>query len=651
MSGPSDPIARLEPDEILDWAGKTTFSRGKGYQREGRVTDLVRGPGGSILATVEGTRPYRTGVRYRNGLESSCTCPVGVSCKHAVAVILEYQSLINKQTEIPEPEDEDLLPEDYADLFPDGPDRAEIDTAGWSTAIHGRKKKQERAKSQNLRIQKYLVTLPKEDLIAILEELAGEIPEVRQDLVDRLSVATSDTPALLRSLTADINRISRMEAWSNPWNNESSIPDYSPVRKRMEILLSMKKYDDLLKAGDLLLKKGREQVESSDDEGETAGEIGECMDIVFAALGQSDRPVHERLLFAIRAVLDDEFDLCSGADTFLTRKWPKAAWSLVADELLTSLSAREIPVADTNYHEMYLRDNLTSWIITTLDKAGRAEEATDLARAEAPITASYVRLVRRLIRLGNEDEAALRIREGVEALGRKSPGIVRQLLDIRREMHEKGGDLRSAAGLLAEEFLRDPSFDSFSRLRTAAEKAGVWDVAEGQVVRYLTMGLAPAADRDTPAEIFGIFPISGLIDPGSWKSPRAPFYAILIQRAIADHQPEEAVMWYDRCILEQRKPCGDLYLESRLWEAVKDRFPDRALAYWRGCADRQVQSASPKGYELALTNLEKIRALLLKEGRSDEWEEYVTRLRQEHARKKKFIGMLDGIGNRRRSKS
>ena len=651
MTGPSDPIARLEPDKILDWAGKTTFSRGKGYQREGRVTNLVRGPGGSILASVEGTDCYRTGVRYRNGLESSCTCPVGVSCKHAVAVILEYQSLIDEQTEIPFTGDEGLLPDDYADLFLDGPDRAENETAGGSTAIHGRKIPQGRAGSRNLKIQKYLATLPKVDLIAILEDLAGEIPEVRQDLVDRLSVATSDTAAVVRSLTADINRISRMEAWSDSWNNESSIPDYSPVRKRMEILLSMKKFDDLLQAGELLLKKGREQVESGDDEGETASEIGECMDIVFAALEQSDRPVHERLLFAIRAVLDDEFDMCSGADTFLTRKWPKAAWSLVADELFTSLSARQIPVAETNYHAMYLRDNLTHWIITALDKAGRAGEATDLARSEAPVTASYVRLVRRLIRLGNDDDAATWIRAGVEALGRRSPGIVRQLLDIRRGMHEKGGDLCSAAGLLAEEFLRDPSFDSFSRLRAAAEKAGVWDVTDGHITRYLTTGLAPVAERDTPVEIFGTFPISGLIDPGSWKSPRVPLYAILVQRAIADHRPDEAVMWYDRCIQQQKKPCGDMYLESRLWEAVKDSFPDRALSYWRGCADYQVQSASPKGYELALGNLKKIRTLLLKEDRAGEWEEYILSLRKEHARKKKFIGMLDGIGKTRKGKS
>ena len=263
-SEPSDRLADIYPDELREWAGTTTYTRGKGYQREGRVTDMVRGPGGSILARVEGTDEYTTAVRYRNGLESSCTCPVGSSCKHAVAVVLEYQSLTENHEEIPELAEGDLRWNDYEELFPDESGAFLPDTAPEPvpSLTRGGKKKQKLRESADARLDRYLATLEKDELVGILQTLAGEIPAVRQDLSDRQSVAASDTAAVCRSLTADINRISRMDAWSNSWNNESSIPDYSPVRKRMQILLTTGKYEDLLQAGtlqEILIFSHREQ--------------------------------------------------------------------------------------------------------------------------------------------------------------------------------------------------------------------------------------------------------------------------------------------------------------------------------------------------------------------------------------------------------
>jgi len=75
--------------------------RGRSYQMQGRVRDLVfKDNGALIFARVDGTasRPYRVEIALYppdiDGLpdamfETNCSCPVGTDCKHAVAVLFE----------------------------------------------------------------------------------------------------------------------------------------------------------------------------------------------------------------------------------------------------------------------------------------------------------------------------------------------------------------------------------------------------------------------------------------------------------------------------------------------------------------------------------------------------------------------------------
>ena len=97
----SDPFHDLDWATLEDWAGTKTLSRGRQYQRDGRVHDLVRRANEAIVAWVDGTERYATAVYFDDGLVSECTCPVGDSCKHAVAVVLEYLALCEKKIAVP----------------------------------------------------------------------------------------------------------------------------------------------------------------------------------------------------------------------------------------------------------------------------------------------------------------------------------------------------------------------------------------------------------------------------------------------------------------------------------------------------------------------------------------------------------------------
>ncbi|HET7087560.1 MAG TPA: SWIM zinc finger family protein, partial [Anaerolineae bacterium] len=98
----TDPFEDLTWDDLEDWAGSSVVSRGRSYQRSHHVQDLARTPGGGLIAWVLGTEKYATRVDFgEGGLTSACTCPYWTTCKHAVAVVLEYLESAKRKTEIP----------------------------------------------------------------------------------------------------------------------------------------------------------------------------------------------------------------------------------------------------------------------------------------------------------------------------------------------------------------------------------------------------------------------------------------------------------------------------------------------------------------------------------------------------------------------
>ncbi len=642
----SDPFFDLDWTTLEDWAGTKTLSRGRQYQREGRVHELVRSPNEAIVAWVDGTERYATAVYFDDGIRSICTCPVGSGCKHAVAVILECLALHKDNRSIRDlPADDSrlLLLNDGAEGIPES---SQSGTGSDHPQITGSiaKKRTAKPKKGPLSLRHYLSGLTKEDLIGLLEDLMSVYPEVRQDVSDRKSVAASDAGPVLEALLSDIDSISCEEAWSNSWTGESRIPDYTPVRKRMEILLEMGYPDAVVEAGTILLQNGTAQIEQSeDDDGETAGEIASCMDLVFHALLLSSCPAHERMLFAIHAELDDEYNLCGGAEKFWVEIFPASEWGLVADRLLLQLKKHKVNPGRDAFSSKYHRDRLVGWIVTVLDHAGRDREATDLCVAEVDLTDNYVRLVRRLIRTGSRHEAVTWIKRGIDATGKSLPGIAAELRTIQLELLEKEGDHLHVAGVRAEEFLCDPSYRSYCQLKSSSESAGVWDTVKASVMQYLKQGTFPVLRQDGKKKsplLFWALPPVGLTDQKSWKTPGAPFFEVLIDIAIAERQPDEVIAWYDR-FLEFRHGRGMYYRpDDKVADAVAEQFPDRALDIWREKAERLAEEARPKSYEASVGYLKKIRALMKNQGRDDAWEEYLAKMRGVHARKKRFLEML-----------
>ena len=217
---PLDRFADLSWTDIEAWAGGTIVSRGKKYQRPGRVADLAVTDDGSLIAWLDGSERYATRVAMDEGgqPDSICTCPYERDCKHGVAVVIEYLQQVENNRLVPKAKHNDDRLISLAD-------------AGWDD--------DENVISGDVRqdIDGFLQGKTKAQLIDLIHELAGQYPQMARDLSDRKQVLSGNTEALGTRLRKELRNLGSEPGWQNYWNNEGYTPDYSGIRQKLETLL------------------------------------------------------------------------------------------------------------------------------------------------------------------------------------------------------------------------------------------------------------------------------------------------------------------------------------------------------------------------------------------------------------------------------
>ena len=73
-----------------------------------------------------------------------------------------------------------------------------------------------------------------------------------------------------------------------------------------------------------LVTTGIRQVEESDDEGETAMEIAECMRVIVEALDRSSLDPADKLTWALDALLEYQFEVCEAFAEYLPATSPNS---------------------------------------------------------------------------------------------------------------------------------------------------------------------------------------------------------------------------------------------------------------------------------------------------------------------------------------
>ena len=160
----------------------------------------------------------------------------------------------------------------------------------------------------------------------------------------------------------------------------------------------------------------------------------------------------------------------------------------------------------------------------------------------------------------------------------------------------------------------------------------------GAALNYLETGRLPAGDQDWP------LPETGTVEKPirQGRHRQFPLVSTLIDIAIAEKRPAEALRWYD--FQKAREPRSRVYDENRLADAVVKHDPDRAVSLWKALAERQIALTKPAAYSEAMIYLRKIQKVLDERDAAVQFNGYIRELRGIHARKKRLIEMLNEIG-------
>ncbi|QDU89402.1 hypothetical protein Pla175_27920 [Pirellulimonas nuda] len=552
-----------------------------------------------------------------------------------------------------------------------------------------------------------VVKKPPDELATLVLALVNRFPELRQEFQERILLAEGDAPRLIGEARNELRSVTSEIGWQNHWQHDGHTPDYSRLKHRLERLAELGHADAVVDLGRELLERGMSQVGQSHDEGETGLALAECFPVLFAAVAASSLAPAEKILYAIDACELDQWDYVGQpAATILAARRTRADWSAVADVLVGRLypsspqcgdddaGADDDAVSD-RWTRNYRRDSLSNWLVKALEKAGRQDETLSVFEAEARRTGSYERLVDHLMRLKRFDDAERWAREGIEQTRARLPGSAAHLADRLVDLARGRKQWDIVAARAACEFFRRPSVRSFRDLVGAAEKAKCGPAVRRRAEQFLETGIAPIRCEAAPAkaaktavkkkgagsakrrvaaaapspptlrfssETGWPLPLPDYL-AAAFLSPPGPFDRqrnyrnVLVDLAIAEKKPDEALRWYDAIVDDETPKSGrapratasdaTAALASRVAAAVAKSHPERALEVYRRELEMHLPHANQGAYESAADCLRKMRPVLRSLDRDNIWTELVKHIREKYRNRPRFMEVLDKLERRR----
>lgn len=638
---------RLTWDDLRSWAGSRDLDKGRSYTH--RVSQLQITADGRLLAWVTGTRRYAATARLtQTGTPiSECSCPLQIDgCKHGVAVVLAFLEILKQKKSVPSASDNDSrwtvlrdianeteheFEEDdfsYDDVVTESEDDVEGDEdfdegRPLTRPRRNRRQRAERglwnAKKSEEELREFLRSKSADELIELLLDCAERDCEFRTTLQEQQALLGGKVTKLVQAARREIERVTSEPAWVNSWHDDSSLPNYEGVKRRLQTLLDAGHSDTVVELGRDLLARGLEQVGESHDEGETGEAIADSLNIVFNALMKSSLAPHEKLLFTFDALMQDDYGIIE-VDFLIDHEWTCKDWSLVADELASRL--RTTSTSNTqDSTRSYARDQLSSWLILALEKSGRANEVLPLCESEARTNGSYERLVKRLLDEKRCDDAERWARDGIANTPGHLLGIVRNLKETFLET-----GVRPDANVVSSTTRAKSTKNGKSKVPASKPPLSSWPLPSLNLPE-------PRVDRER----------------NHWKVSESPscHLNVLLELALKANQPDEILLWFDKNPrMAARHGNFGNNIADRVATAVASMYPNRSLELWMRMIDAEIAATSPAHYEVAAVYLRKVRDHLANLDRATEWTKYLASLRETHRRKRRLVEILDGLAGR-----
>ncbi|NTU53393.1 MAG: SWIM zinc finger domain-containing protein [Chlorobiaceae bacterium] len=635
----------IDKAELVDWVGSTIYSRGKSYVDS--VSELSCTEDGRLVAWVSGGSEYVTTVR-RDGkgeFDYTCSCPCdhGGACKHVVAVLLAAAEALKKKKGIPLLDPESDLYWEASEYLDEEDEEDEDDQEVEAPDVKRNSGTLSAGKIEGVpkEVRSILEKKSREELLEMLEGLVSEYPSMVQWLLERELLAKGKIDPMVRSLRKEIRNLTAMDAWSNEWNDECSLPDYSGVEQRMRALLDAGHADAVFELGQELWQRGNEQVGRSNDDGETAMSIGGCMKIVLKALSESRLSRRDQLVWLFDHLREDAHDLLDGVEKVIEdTRYSTADWHDLSVDLEERL--KQIPVSEKDeWRRQHRRTKFVAQLKEAYERAKESVKVRPLLEREAGPCRDYEPLVEYLIEAGDFERARFWCIEGYGKTNEDAPGIAnalkRRLLDLAAK--EKKYDL--VAAYRALDFFQNPSAATFTALRDAAEKIAQWPVVREAAIGFLHNGKVPAASGESCGTWF--LPeteVGQLKNPGQKSSRVFPELTVLTEIAILEKRHDDVVALFKE--LCQTGKCGR-GISEKVAEAVRTSYPDTSLKIWRITVDNLIAEVKPHAYQEAAGYLRKMHKVWHETNRLAEWNALIAELRTRHKPKRRLMEVLNDV--------
>lgn len=574
--------AVLDRSTLRHLAGARSFERGVGYFASGAVRGLSE-EGGVVSARVRGTREYKVGLWEREGKAGySCTCPVGADggfCKHCVAVGLAW--LAEGAAEPP---------------------------AG--------KKTQKPVTLKD--VGTWLGRQEKEVLAELLLEHARQDDRLAQKLF--LKVARQSGKGL------------NLATYRQAIDEAVAVDDFVDYRGACDYAQGIGEVVDSLRG---LLKDGRgaEVVElaeyalgevegamgSVDDSGGYLGGIFEQLQELHHAACRKARPEPEALAARLFA-----WELRTDVDTFL------GASETYADVLgKRGLSAyRELAEAEwakvpalkpgSRDDDRYGGRFRITHIMESLARAsGDFDELVAVKSRDLSTPWSFLKVAEACKGAGRDDQALKWAEEGVAAFPDRPDARLRAF--VAKEYRERGRH-GEAVALAWTNFSDRPGLEVYKELKHFAGAPGQWAGWREKALSFLR-DKAAAAKREAAKNRWG------------WGSRTD--HSTLVEILLWERKEDDA--WQEA----KSGGCSESLWMTLAAKREKDH-PEDALAVYQARIDPIVEQKKNPAYEQAFGLLQKIRDLLVRLGRSGDFERYLAEVRAKHKPKRNFMKLLDG---------
>lgn len=636
-----DPFADLTWEDLEDWAGTTIVSRGRTYQRNNSVSDLGIMPEGALIAYVQGSVRYVTQVAIQDGdLTSECTCPYWTTCKHAVAVILEYLMCLKNDVAVPQIPPTDPRLDILRETETTGEEYWDPELGMWTDTEEEPKAEQQQNTGS---LSAYLEKQTKAQLVELLDELTDAFPDVREFLEDRRKVRSGNASTLLKAIRQEIADIREGPDWDEyEYDQEYQPVNFNRLKTYLQALLIAGHADEAIPLGKELINAVNFALDNYDIEGDIIDEVPACMEIVIQALPASSLSSSEKLIWAVDLELADSYELCYEVlENIWNNTKKKSDWRELADELQKRLNAIR---SDND-----LRRRLTGWLIAALEQTGREDEIIPLREREAEITGDYIQLIDLLIEEKHYEDADNWCQKAIANTDPNHQGTISDIEDRLRTIHERTGDLLGALAFYADDFFSDPSLHTFQELCKSAQKAKVGPAVEAWARYFLETGLLPRTKgRKRKGEPDDKWPLPKTEFEKDIDASEGPMIHLLVELAIAEKKPKEVLKWYDLKAPTTHYSWGYMYKPSlEVAQAIKEKYPDRAIEIWKEQAESAISRVEVSGYREAGTFLREVRDTLKRLNREKEWEAYLTELRNQNKRRPRCLEVLDGLAGKR----